>query len=166
MIFVTVGTHEQQFDRLVSEVDRLKGEGRIKEDVFMQVGFSSYVPKNCRWSQMLPVDKMGELMNSARIVITHGGPSSFLSAIQAGKVPIVVPRRKEFGEHVNNHQVSFCQAVAGRHHNIILVDDIRKLGDVIEGYEGFAGEMQGTAESNNSRFVREFTKIAEELVKK
>ena len=32
MIFVTVGTHEQQFDRLIKEVDRLKKENLIQDD--------------------------------------------------------------------------------------------------------------------------------------
>lgn len=40
MIFVTVGTHEQQFDRLVRCVDRLKAEGKITEEVMIQTGFS------------------------------------------------------------------------------------------------------------------------------
>lgn len=41
MIFVTVGTHEQQFNRLIKEVDRLKGEGFIQDDVFIQTGYSN-----------------------------------------------------------------------------------------------------------------------------
>ena len=36
MIFVTVGTHEQQFNRLIEEIDRLKGNGIIKDEVIMQ----------------------------------------------------------------------------------------------------------------------------------
>ena len=39
MIFVTVGTHEQQFNRLIKEVDRLKGEGLIQDEVIIQTGF-------------------------------------------------------------------------------------------------------------------------------
>ena len=36
MIFVTVGTHEQPFDRLVSYIDDLKGQGKITEEVIIQ----------------------------------------------------------------------------------------------------------------------------------
>ena len=39
MIFVTVGTHEQQFDRLVEYMDYWAGEHT--EDVIIQTGFSS-----------------------------------------------------------------------------------------------------------------------------
>lgn len=33
MIFVTVGTHEQPFNRLVKKIDNLVAEGTIKKEV-------------------------------------------------------------------------------------------------------------------------------------
>ncbi len=36
MIFVTVGTHEQPFNRLIQKVDELKHDGIIKDDVIIQ----------------------------------------------------------------------------------------------------------------------------------
>ena len=45
MIFVTVGTHEQQFNRLIKKIDQLKKDGHIKDDVFIQTGFSDYIPE-------------------------------------------------------------------------------------------------------------------------
>ena len=44
MIFVTVGTHEQPFNRLLKKIDELKKDGIIHEDVIMQTGFSTYEP--------------------------------------------------------------------------------------------------------------------------
>ena len=79
MIFVTVGTHEQQFDRLVKEVDRLRKNGDIEEEVIAQIGFGTYEPVSCQWSRFYPYQKMCEYVDEARIVITHGGPSSFLA---------------------------------------------------------------------------------------
>lgn len=49
MIFVTVGTHEQQFNRLITCVDEMKENGLIKEEVMIQTGFSTYIPKACQW---------------------------------------------------------------------------------------------------------------------
>ena len=63
MIFVTVGTHEQQFDRLVRCVDRLKAEGKITEEVMIQTGFSSYEPKACKWSKLCSYQEMNEYMD-------------------------------------------------------------------------------------------------------
>ena len=111
MIFVTVGTHEQQFNRLIEEIDRLKENGIIKDEVIMQTGYCTYEPKYCEWSELLPYDQMLENVDKADIVITHGGPSSFIMPLQIGKIPIVVPRQKKYDEHVNNHQVEFSTAV-------------------------------------------------------
>ena len=42
MIFVTVGTHEQPFNRLIQKIDELKKDGIIQDDVIIQTGFSKY----------------------------------------------------------------------------------------------------------------------------
>ena len=118
MIFVTVGTHEQSFERLIKEIDELKGNGIIKEDVFIQTGFTDYIPKNCEWSKLISFKDMDKKVSDARIVITHGGPASFIAPLQKGKIPIVVPRQFEFNEHVNNHQVDFAKQVEKRKKNI------------------------------------------------
>ena len=114
MIFVTVGTHEQQCNRLVQKIDELKRDGVIQEEVLIQTGYSTYEPKYCEWQQWVPYPKMIENVDKARIVITHGGPSSFIMPLQVGKPPIVVPRQAKIEEHDNDHQVKFCNAVADR----------------------------------------------------
>ena len=53
MIFVTVGTHEQQFNRLIRHIDNLKKSKDIKDEVFIQTGYSDYVPKFCKWKKIL-----------------------------------------------------------------------------------------------------------------
>lgn len=58
MIFVTVGTHEQPFNRLIEAVDRLCGAGVINEPVVMQTGFSTYEPQHCEWHKLLPYPEM------------------------------------------------------------------------------------------------------------
>ena len=121
MIFVTVGTHEQGFERLIKKVDDLVRDRKIKEDVVMQIGFTQYKPKYCKWQKLFPYSEMKELMQKARIVITHGGPASFIMALQEGKTPIVVPRMAKYNEHVNDHQVDFSLAVNERYKNLIVV---------------------------------------------
>lgn len=162
MIFVTVGTHEQQFNRLVEYMDKWAAEH--DEEVVIQTGFSTYEPKKVEWSKLYPYKTMIEMVDKARIVITHGGPSSFIMPLQIGKIPVVVPRKYEFDEHVNNHQVDFSKAVAERQGNIIVVQDIEKLGETIEKYDEIVGGMRNGLESNNQKFCDEFEKIVEGLV--
>ena len=164
MIFVTVGTHEQQFNRLVEYMDKYSIE-HPEEEVVIQTGFSTYEPKNATWSKLYPYEQMIELVDKARIVITHGGPSSFIMPLQIGKVPIVVPRNHEFDEHVNNHQILFARAVAERQGNIIVVEDVEKLENVLLNYEKIVGKMKSGLESNNDKFCKDFGRIIDELVK-
>lgn len=152
MIFVTVGTHEQPFDRLLAEVDKLRGEGVIDEPVVMQTGFSVYNPRYCEKHKLLSYPEMAEYVAKARIVITHGGPASFIMPLQIGKIPIVVPRQSKFNEHVNNHQVDFTRAVAARMGNIIPVYDISELEKVIVNYDAIALNANNIICNNNKQF--------------
>ena len=164
MIFVTVGTHEQQFNRLIEEIDRLKGNGIIKDEVVMQTGYCTYEPKYCEWSELLPYDQMLENVEKADIVITHGGPSSFIMPLQLGKTPIVVPRQQQFNEHVNNHQVEFARNVAERMGTIIPVEDVDKLKDLKINYDQIVAGMEHEMSSNNAKFNKKLEKIVDELV--
>ncbi|MBR4556122.1 MAG: multidrug MFS transporter, partial [Clostridiales bacterium] len=100
-----------------------------------------------------------------RIVVTHGGPSSFIMPLQVGKVPVVVPRVKELNEHVNDHQLDFAKAVAERQGNIIVVENIDELGDVIDNYDQKVSVLKNELSSNNDRFCSEFEKLIDNLVK-
>ncbi len=164
MIFVTVGTHEQQFNRLIEEVDRLKGEGIIEDEVIMQTGFSTYEPQYCKWSKLIPYKEMQKNIEEARIVITHGGPASFIAPLQIGKIPIVVPRQKSYDEHVNDHQLEFCKAVEEREHNIILIDEIKDLKKSIEQYEEIINNMRTGLDGNNDTFCKQLEDLVEQII--
>lgn len=163
MIFVTVGTHEQQFNRLIKKIDMLAAKKIIKEEVFIQTGFSSYEPKCCKWSQWLSYSEMEKKISEAHIVITHGGPSSFIMPLQLGKIPIVVPRDHAYDEHVNNHQVTFVKYVADKKKNIIPIYDVDDLELAIVNYDKLIAEMNREFGSNNAKFVDNFEKIVDEL---
>lgn len=165
MIFVTVGTHEQPFDRLVKYVDYLAQEKIITENIFIQTGYSNFQPKYCEWSQFIPYSQMIENVQKARITITHGGPSSFILPLQYGKIPIVVPRQKKYNEHVNNHQLEFSLAVKDNYQNIIVIDDISNLKSTIENYDNIVKKMPNHVMSHNKQFCKDFTEIVEEIFK-
>lgn len=163
MIFVTVGTHEQPFDRLVGCIDNLKRDRVIDEEVVIQTGYCTYKPKYCRWKNFYSYQQMVELVDKARIVITHGGPSSFIMPLQVGKTPIVVPRMYEFNEHVNDHQLSFSKAVAERMGIIYVVEDIGRLGEAINNYDVIIRSMGTGLKSNNAKFNAELSKIVDSI---
>ena len=131
MIFVTVGTHEQPFDRLIRAVDNLAKENVINEKIFIQTGYSNYEPLYCEWSKFIAYDKMKQFMSKSSVVITHGGPSSFIEAMALGKVPVVVPRLAEYGEHINNHQIDFVRFINEHQGGIVPVFNMKDLAFAI-----------------------------------
>ena len=154
MIFVTVGTHEQPFNRLVQEIDNLKRDGVITEDVIIQTGYSTYEPKYCKWDKLIPYKQMIKNVEDARIVITHGGPASFIAPLSIGKIPVVVPRKKEFNEHVNNHQLEFAKEVEKRMKNIIVVDNDKEIENAIINYDKRIKDLNVNLIRNNNQFIR------------
>lgn len=161
MIFVTVGTHEQQFDRLVKAVDDLKLDKVINEPVYVQTGYSTFEPNHCDHSRFVSYTQMKEYMKAADVVITHGGPSSFIEAMAAGKVPVVVPRRGDLEEHVNNHQVDFVRTVAERQGGIIPVFDVDDLPVAIERARQVSNDA--SFKSHNEEFCYELNRLIRSL---
>lgn len=151
MIFVTVGTHEQPFNRLIKKVDEMVKNRLIQDEVFSQIGYSTYEPKYCKWSKFLPSEKMNFYMEKADIVICHGGPSTFMKSLSLGKKTIVVPRQKKYDEHVNDHQLKFAQEVNKKGYKILIVENIDDLEKMIN-----KKEESTTMSSNNNQFILNF----------
>lgn len=162
MIFVTVGTHEQQFNRLIKKIDQLKKDGHIKDDVFIQTGFSDYIPESCDWKKFLSYEEMIQKIEDAKIVITHGGPSSFILPLQYGKTPIVVPRMKKYDEHVNDHQVEFCRKYNSLNNNIIVVVNVDELNS--ELFSIVEKKTLINSNSNTLIFCKRLSKVLEEVL--
>ena len=171
MIFVSVGTHEQPFDRLVRHMDLLSEKGTIQEEIYILTGYSTYSPRHCSHTKFLKFDSMMEKMEKARIIITHGGASSIILAFHTGKIPIVVPRQKKHQEHVDNHQVYLCRKLEQKG-EIIAIYDIEKLENKLLHYDeevrklGEINPRNQIFEKNSTSFTRELERICSSLMKK
>lgn len=159
MIFVTVGTHEQSFDRVIKEIDYLKGENIIEDEVFIQSGFTNFKPKYCKYKDVISFGEMIDYTEKSRIVITHGGPGSIFLPIQMGKKPIVVPRNPKFDEHVDEHQILFSKRMYDQN-RIELVLDINSLKDAILNYENYSS---GGYEDKRKNFINKFEIVVDSL---
>lgn len=162
MIFITVGTHEQPFNRLLKEIDELKKNNIIHDQVIVQSGYSSYIPKYCMAKRFFSLTKMADLIDKARIVVTHGGPASFIQVLQAGKIPIVVPRQEKYHEHINDHQVDFVKLIEKDKNNIIPIYNIKDLKNAIVDYDKYILNKNSIV-NNNVQFNKRFTTIVNEL---
>lgn len=165
MIFVTVGTHEQPFDRLIKCIDIIAQEQIVNDEIVIQTGYGRYIPKFCGYSRFFSHRDMTELFENARIIITHGGPSSFMPALERNKNPIVVPRQKKFGEHINDHQLDFVRRFSEIHKNIIFAENDEDIKNSILHYDDIVKNMPNKFISNNTRFTENIECLAMELLK-
>ncbi len=131
MIFVTVGTHKQQFNRLIKAVDDFVADGRIKDSVIMQIGNSTYEPKKCKYFRFTGKERIKKMQKSARVIITHAGAGTIIEALSYKKPVIVVPRLKRFGEHTDDHQMDLANNLS-EHGIVKTVYDVNSLPALIK----------------------------------
>ena len=103
MILVTIGTQNQSFKRLFNYINELN----IDEKIIVQGGKSKYffTNPNVEFYDFFCQEDMNIKIEEARIIIVHGGGGTIFKALEKGKKVIVVPRLREFKEHINDHQL-------------------------------------------------------------
>ncbi len=83
-------------------------------------------------------------------------------ALERGMIPIVVPRRKMFGETVDDHQVLFAEKLAAEN-KILLVPDIAGLKDAYLSYHERTASMEVSAQAMTEKAAR-FAAALEKLI--
>lgn len=124
MIFVTVGTHHQPFERLLGALDSLDDE------LVVQYGPGKPPATASNAEAFMPFDEMLRRFREADNVITHAGVGSIICASREGHTPLVVPRRHDLGEHVDDHQVELTRALAQRG-SVIAIWDVDTLAETV-----------------------------------
>ncbi len=124
MIFVTVGA-QMPFDRLIGTVDAWAGS-RGRRDVFAQIGTTPLIPSHIEWTPSIDPDEYRERILAARVVVGHAGMGTIISALQAGKPVIVLPRLGALRETRNDHQVATAR-YWGEHASVTAAADEREL---------------------------------------
>lgn len=121
MIFLTVGS-SLPFDRLVELVDRAVGDGLVGEPVFAQIGAGRYRPQHFEFVDFLSRNDYEARFREASAVVSHAGIGTIAAALKDRKPIIVMPRKKEHGELVDNHQTLTAQKFAALNHVLAFSD--------------------------------------------
>ena len=129
MIFVILGTQKFQLNRLLKTLDQYVEQGKIKEEIVAQIGYSDYLPKRYKYVEFLNKEEFDEMIQKADIVIAHSGVGSIISALNYEKPVIVYPRLAKYREHIDNHQTEIAYAFSKK--NYVLYcheeDDLLEL---------------------------------------
>jgi len=103
MIFVTTGT-QAPFNRLVRAMDNIADE-LGGEEIIVQASGVDFKTRNLRIVTFLHPTAYNEIFNEARLIVSHAGMGSIVSALTHAKPIIVIPRAASLGEHRNDHQI-------------------------------------------------------------
>lgn len=128
MIFVTTGT-QLPFDRLIKAMDEI-APSLNGEEIIAQNIDGNYNPVNFVCYTYIDKSEFEEHCRKARLIVSHAGIGSILTALDFGKPIIIMPRYAYLGEHRNDHQI----ATAMHFHDLGIVKaayDNRQLKELI-----------------------------------
>lgn len=110
-VVVTVGTLAFSFRRLFARLAEILPSDA---EVLWQTGQTPVdgLPLDAR--PFVPPDELDAAMRRADVVIAHAGIGSALAALDAGRPPVLVPRLREHGEHVDDHQLQIAESLSAR----------------------------------------------------
>ena len=126
MIFICLGSQIFQMDRLLIEVDRLIEKGIIKDEVFAQIGSSTYKPKHFAYVDFMGPDQYEEKVRSADLILSHGGTGALIKALKNGKQTIGIARLQKYGEAENDHQLQILEFLS-RGGYLIAITEVDEL---------------------------------------
>lgn len=131
MIFVILGTQKFQQNRLLRLLDGHVADGKIKDEIVAQTGFSDYTVQHFTCYDFLDKEDFDSYIDRADVVITHGGVGSITKALQKKKPVIVFPRMEKYHEHVDDHQMEIAHAFAEKGYVLFCgeTDDLPALCD-------------------------------------
>jgi UDP-N-acetylglucosamine transferase subunit ALG13 len=150
-VVVTLGTAEEfPFRRLVEQLapllapgGGLERAGRLPVDVLWQTGCTPAGDLPGTAVPYLPADELAAAVADADLVVSHAGVGSALTALAAGRRPVLVPRSAAVDGFADDHQRQVAAELARRglavHRDAseLAVDDlltalssgVRRIGD-------------------------------------
>ena len=136
MILVMLGTQNNDFHRLLEEIEKNIDNGNINEEVVVQAGFTKYKSDKMKIFSLTSKENLEELVKQADLIITHAGVGSIEMSLEQNKKVIAVPRLKKYREHVNDHQKNIEQKLNEKG-CLIGIDDVSKLGIALKKVKKF-----------------------------
>lgn len=126
-VFVSVGTM-MPFDRLLVAMDEWAG-ANPEVPVEFQIGKSPYRPKHGTAAALMPAGEFRRKVAECRLFVAHAGMGSIITAIQAGKPMLMLPRLKTMGEHNTDHQLATARDIGSRPGLYVATDadDLQRL---------------------------------------
>jgi UDP-N-acetylglucosamine--N-acetylmuramyl-(pentapeptide) pyrophosphoryl-undecaprenol N-acetylglucosamine transferase len=110
-VVVTLGMNPYPFRRLLERLVEILPDSAA---VVWQTGVTDAAGLPIRACKTLPAHELSSAMAQADVVVAHAGTGSSLAALDAGRIPLVVPRRAGCGEQIDDHQSLLADDLSAR----------------------------------------------------
>lgn len=148
MIFVTLGTQDKSFHRLLDEIQKLIDCEIIREEVIVQAGQTKYNSTNMKIFDFVNMDDFEKYIRDCHYLISHGGVGSIINGLNHNKKVIAVARLSKYVEHENDHQVEIVREFTEKGH-ILGCFEVAELESQLQKIDSFTPSMY---KSNNVHF--------------
>ncbi len=149
MILVVLGTQDKRFERLLKVVEQAIDQGLIKDEVIVQAGCTVYESGKMNVVDYVDMTTFEQWMKDCRLLITHGGVGTIMSALRNKKPVIACARLAKYGEHHNDHQCEIIETFYEKGYLIPLRDG-QSLKEALSAAESF---VVPDVESNNRKMI-------------
>ena len=155
MIFVTLGTQDKGFPRLLEAIDKQIKKGNIKEKVIVQAGLTEYKSNNMEIFDLVPQKDFDKYIDEASLIITHGGAGSILTAVKKGKKVIAAARLAKYKEHNNDHQLQIVEEFSKKGY-ILELENFNELDKVLKKVKSFKPKKYVSNTKNIEKLVTKY----------
>lgn len=159
LIFVSLGTQDKSFTRLLEQVENAINLGYIKDEVIVQAGVTNFQSKKMKIYNFLSIDEFNDYIKKCDLFITHGGVGNILSGLMKNKKIIAFSRLKRYNEHESDHQIQIVNEFEKQGY-IIGLDEGENLYDKINLSKKFKFKKY---KSHNKEFVNLIDEIIMQL---
>jgi UDP-N-acetylglucosamine--N-acetylmuramyl-(pentapeptide) pyrophosphoryl-undecaprenol N-acetylglucosamine transferase len=129
-VTVTVGSSTTfGFRRMIQALSKVIPEGI---EVLWQSGCTDVAGLGIRGISSLSPSDLAESLAAADVVVAHAGVGTALTALSAGRLPVLIPRLRNYGEHVDDHQQQVASDLAQRGLAIVRDADELCYADLVE----------------------------------
>ena len=149
LIFVTLGTQDKKFPRLLEAIQKQIDTGKIKYKIIVQKGCTDFFSSDMELHDMLTMDEFDKYIRECDLLITHGGVGSIIKGLDNNKKIIAAARLAKYGEHHNDHQLQIIDNFYNAGY-ILRMDNFDKLDEIYKMSKNFKPKKYT---SNTKKFI-------------
>jgi len=155
LIFVTLGTQDKSFERLLNLLDKKLEKGFIQDKVIVQAGHTKYKSKNMKILDYVNQEEFENYIKSCEILITHGGVGSIITGLKHNKKVLVMPRLSKYKEHNNDHQLEITEEFTNEGY-ILSFNDEKTFEKAYKKLDNFKPRKYRSNTENMIKLIQDF----------